>query len=171
MNHLFQNKEKTMRKERRTLLVPVISGLVLSMSSLSAAPVGSITWAPVSTSVPLSPASLALLAVMFLTAGSYLLYKSQNKAFRSMLSVLLLAGMFGFVKEAQAMVPSVTISSHNGNTRLYSGNSSIHNVASNIPVNIIVAIDNPDYGIHSNGCHVLQPGETCAINVEYIGPR
>jgi hypothetical protein len=168
MNHLFQNKEKAMRKERRNFLVPVIPGMVLSMSSLSAQ--GMLHWTPVNTTVPLSPASLALLAVMFLTAGSYLLYRSQNKAFRSILSVLLMAGMFGVVKEAQAIAdPPIIISTPSGSLQLNSLYNTIKNDEDNIAVKLNIVPD-PNCGISFINCDELLPGEECQINFTCSDP-
>jgi hypothetical protein len=101
---------------------------------------------------------------MFLTAGSYLLYRSQNKAFRSMLSVLLVAGMFGFVKEAQAVAtPTFTISTSSGHQHLGSLYNTIRNDENNIAVKINIVAD-PNCGIRFINCDELLPGDECHVN-------
>jgi hypothetical protein len=149
------------KKKSVSLLVPA-AGVILSMSSLSAQ---SISWAPASTSVPLSPASLALLAVMFLSAGSYLLYKSQNKAFRSMLSVLLVAGMFGFVKEVQAIDvrETITLTGTTGHADLTGVN---HDIQNHTGIALKITLDADGCDVTHNDCDVLQAGDTCHISID-----
>jgi len=160
-----------MKWHHKNMFIPVIGGLVMVSSSLSAQ---SISWVPAATAVPLSPGALALLAVMFMGGGSYLLFKSQNRAARSMLSLLLLAGMFGFVREAQANGGPIriTIDTARGEADLacglgYGYRNSIHNDESNIAVKITI---NPDGCIiDETSCDILQPGEGCMVTLSLPG--
>jgi len=140
-------------------------GVLLSATNLSAQ---TFSWVPAATSVPMSPSSLIILAILFMGAGLYLLMKSQNAATRSLFSILLLAGMFGFVTEAKAVINYYEITTPNGTDIQFSnqdGNNEIRNAAANVPVKITVDADG--CAVNSDTCNnvVLQPGEACNVSL------
>jgi len=149
---------------KKSLFIPlIISGLVVTTGSLSAQ---SFAWVPASTSVPMSPSSLIILAILFMGAGLYLLMKSQNAAARSLFSILLLAGMFGFVNEVKAAncETDININTHQGNQDLYSyTDHNIHNNVNNIAIKITIDPDGCE--MESNCNSILQPGDGCLISL------
>jgi len=154
---------------KKSLFIPLVSGLIVTTTGLIAAP--TISWVPASTSVPMSLSSLIILAILFMGAGLYLLMKSQNAVARSLFSILLLAGMFGFVKEVKAdMATCITLSSPSGSEILGIGNH-IVNDAQNVPVKIM--IDPDELQLVFTDCYnnngVLQPGDSCDISLNWSG--
>jgi hypothetical protein len=98
-----------------------------------------------------------------MAGGSFLLFKSQTHQARTVVSVILLAGMFGFVKELKAdMSTNISIDTHNGSELLGIDNN-IYNNTQNIPVKITV---DPDWcELDFNNCDILQPGDSCQIGL------
>jgi hypothetical protein len=168
---MTSNKEITMQIHRqKSLFIPLVSGLMIATDSLVAA--ASISWVPASTAVPMSLSSLIILGTLFMAGGSFLLFKSQTHVARSVLSVILLAGMFGFVKELKAEErQQITIYTDEGSAEGLALNSNIHNDEHNIPIKI--TIDPDGLQIMYTNCYennsILQPGESCDISLDWQG--
>jgi hypothetical protein len=165
---MTSNKEITMQIHRqKSLFIPLVSGLMIATDSLVAA--ASISWVPASTAVPMSLSSLIILGTLFMAGGSFLLFKSQTHVARSVLSVILLAGMFGFVKELKAEErQQITIYTDEGSAGL-TLNSHIHNDEHNIPIKITIDPDRLQimYTDCYNNNSILQPGEDCDISLDW----
>jgi len=156
-----------MYSSRKTLFIPAMIGLLSTTGTLSAQ---SYSWAPAATSVPMSMTSLIILGLMFMAGGSFLLMKSKHPMMRSIFSLMLVAGTFGFVQEAKAsMGPSYVITTPTGTHHLSTqARNHVFNDEGNIAIKITV--DPEGCPVESNNCDILRPGESCIIEIGYCPP-
>ena len=159
---------KTSQYQNKGNLIGVVGALLLVSSELTAQ---TISWGPNATAVPISSTSIAIMAVLFMIGGIWVLSKTQKKTQSFLVMALLMTGLYNFATVSQADdSPDISITSESGTKNLNHGTTSIRNDTEDITVKITTIVEHEcTYNPSASSCNVgteLAPGQSCMVRLE-----